>query len=81
MNTLRNSKREAIYSNGQIVVSTDDGLEIRFPVAHNPRLKDGSPKQLSNIELSPFGIHWPDLDEDLSFEGLAKGDFGQFSRT
>jgi len=80
MNTLRNSKRQAVYLDGHIIVSMDDGLEIRFPVANNSRLKDGTPAQLNHIELSPFGIHWPDLDEDLSFEGLAKGDFGQFSR-
>jgi hypothetical protein len=29
------------------------------------------------VEVSPFGLHWPDLDEDLSFEGLLRGDFGQ----
>ncbi|MEW6712035.1 MAG: hypothetical protein AB1403_19585 [Candidatus Riflebacteria bacterium] len=27
--------------------------------------------------MSPFGLHWPDLDEDLSFKGMIKGDFGQ----
>jgi len=37
----------------------------------------GTPQQLNNIEISPFGLHWPDLDEDLSFRGLLKGDFGQ----
>jgi len=34
-------------------------------------------QQLAHVELSPFGIHWPDLDEDLSFRGIADGDYGQ----
>jgi hypothetical protein len=53
------------------------GDEIRFPVAENPRLARGTVAQLNHIEISPFGLHWPDLDEDLSFHGLAQGDFGQ----
>ncbi|MGB0335007.1 MAG: DUF2442 domain-containing protein [Opitutales bacterium] len=80
MNTLKDSKRQAVYLDGHIIVSIDDGLEIRFPVSNNPRLNGGTPEQLNHIEISPFGIHWPELDEDLSFEGLAKGDFGQFSQ-
>jgi len=35
---------------------------------------------LNNIELSPFGVHWPDLDEDLSFHGIAEGNFGQLRK-
>jgi len=54
-----------------------DVTEIRFPVAENPRLARETPEPLSRIELSPFGIHWPDLDEDLSFQGLLRGDCGQ----
>ena len=53
------------------------GAEIRFPVAENPRLAGGTPQQLANIEISPFGLHWPDLDEDLSFRGLSEGNYGQ----
>ena len=53
------------------------GAEIRFPVAENPRLAHGTAEQLNRIELSPFGLHWPDLDEDLSFRGIANGDYGQ----
>jgi len=55
--------------------------EIRFPVAKNPRLVRGTAAQLNNIEISPFGLHWPDLNEDLSFRGLAEGDFGQRQTT
>ena len=63
--------------NGYIVVIMESDAEIRFPVADNPRLAHGTPQQLSNIEASPFGLHWPDLDEDLSFAGLLHGNYGQ----
>ena len=60
-----------------MVVEMADGSELRFPVAENPRLSCGTTAQLNNVELSPFGLHWPDLDEDLSLDGLRRGDFGQ----
>jgi len=65
------------YSGGEIVICMKSGAELRFPVAKNPRLAKGTAKQLNNIKISPFGIHWPDLDEDLSFRGIANGDYGQ----
>ena len=58
----------------------ESGVEIRFPVTRNPRLAKGTPGQLNKIEISPFGLHWPDLDKDLSFRGMAEGDFGQHQR-
>jgi hypothetical protein len=77
MNILTDSARSAISRDGQIIITMESGAEIRFPVAENPRLAGGTAQQLSNIELSPFGVHWPDLDEDLSFRGLLSGNFGQ----
>jgi len=62
---------------GTVFIRMPSGLEMRFPVAENPRLAQGSDAQLNNIEVSPFGLHWPDLDEDLSFAGLSVGDYGQ----
>jgi len=60
-----------------ILIEMRSGVEIRFPVDGNPRLAKASPAQLSRIELSPFGLHWPDLDEDLSLRGLMEGNYGQ----
>lgn len=68
---------KARFQDGEIVIVMQSGTNLRFPVAQNPRLARGTAKELNNIELSPFGIHWPDLDEDLSFRGIAAGDFGQ----
>jgi hypothetical protein len=77
MNTLADRARAVLFREGQIIISMDSGVEIRFPVSRNPRLARGTPSQLANVEVSPFGLHWPDLDEDLSFRGLLEGNYGQ----
>jgi len=78
--TLADIARSAVYENGFIVVRMESGMEFRFPVAENPRLARGSHQQLNHIEISPFGLHWPHLDEDLSFRGLYEGNYGQFQK-
>jgi len=77
MSVLADKVRSASYRKGEIAILLESGHEIRFPVADNPRLVRGTPEQLNNIEVSPYGIHWPDLDEDLSIQGLLRGDHGQ----
>jgi len=77
MRTLLDTARSGSYRDGEIVIVMQSGRKLRIPVAENPRLAKGTPEQLNHIELSPFGIHWPDLDEDLSFRGIAEGDYGQ----
>jgi hypothetical protein len=80
MSTLVDTAKSASYIDGHIVVSMASGVEIRFPAARNPRLALGNSAQLSNIEVSPYGLHWSDLDEDLSFRGIAEGDYGQHQK-
>ena len=77
MSTLIDKAVSASYEDGFIVIHMQSDSDLRFPVAENPRLAKGTPAQLARIELSPFGIHWPDLDEDLSFRGLFEGNYGQ----
>jgi hypothetical protein len=77
MNTSDKAVKSARYVGGRIVIRMLSGVEISFPVAENPRLSKGTPEQLGKIEVSPLGLHWPELDEDLSFKGLLEGDFGQ----
>ena len=77
MNTLIDRPRSAIYREGKIGLTMNSGAEFSFAVAENPRLARGSLTQLGNIEISPFGLHWPDLDEDLSIRGILGGDCGQ----
>jgi len=52
-----------------------DGRTILVPVAWYPRLDHGSPAERHNWQLigRGEGIHWPDLDEDLSVESLLLG--------
>ena len=80
MSTLIDSGRSAVFQDGQIIITMQSGHEIRFPVEQNPRLARGTPDQLNRTEISPYGVHWPDLDEDLSFRGLLAGDHGQYQR-
>jgi len=77
MNTLINKAVKVSVIDRHIVIHMESDVEIRFPIARNPRLVKGSISQLNNVEISPFGIHWPDLDEDLSFRGLIEGNYGQ----
>ncbi len=52
-----------------------DGRAIIVPLAWYPRLLHATPQQRANWEIAGggYGIHWPDLDEDLSVEGLLRG--------
>ncbi len=70
MSTLIDTPKTAHHEDGVIVIEMNGGLIIRYPVEHSFRLKSGSPEELSQIELSPFGLHWPLLDEDLSIRGI-----------
>ena len=79
MNVLDETTASATYADGFVSVVFSGGAKLSFPVRGNRLLEKGSAAQLSNMKVSRFGIHWPDLDEDLSFEGLARGDYGQHS--
>jgi hypothetical protein len=52
-----------------------DGRTITVPLAWYPRLLHATPEQRENWEVAGggFGVHWPDVDEDLSTEGLLRG--------
>lgn len=62
---------------GEHTLSVDlvDGRTITVPLAWYPRLLNATPEQRSNWRIAGagFGIHWPDVDEDLSTEGLLSG--------
>ena len=79
MSSLTDSAIAANYKHGHIIVKMESGVQISFPVASNKRLARGTPKQLTNIEISAYGLLWSDLDEDLSFRGLVEGDYGQYT--
>jgi len=66
----------AAYQDGHIDIGYADGVEVRFPVTANQRLRGQAAEKLNHIEIGHFGLHWPDLDEDLSHAGLRAGRFG-----
>ncbi len=62
-------------SEDTLTVDLADGRTISVPLAWYPRLLHATPAQRANWEIvgAGYGIHWPDVDEDLSAEGLLRG--------
>ena len=58
-----------------LIVDLADGRTVSVPLAWYPRLENATPAQRRNWQLSGagYGIHWPDVDEDLSVHGLLAG--------
>ena len=54
-------------------VDLSDGRTLGVPLAWFPRLRNASPEQRQQFEISAFGIHWEALDEDISVAGLLAG--------
>jgi hypothetical protein len=56
-------------------VDLEDGRTISVPIGWYPRLAYGTPAERTNFQISGagYGIHWPDLDEDIGIEGLLLG--------
>jgi hypothetical protein len=61
------------FSATELIVTLADGRKIVTPLAWYPRLLAASPTERESFEIMPMGIHWPDLDEDLSIAGMLKG--------
>ena len=58
-----------------LTVDLEDGRTIAIPIGWYPRLAYGSPVERANFQISGagYGIHWPDLDEDIGVEGILLG--------
>ena len=63
------------YTEDELIVTLVDGRKVSVPLAWYPKLTNATQKQLSNWEIlgEGQGIHWPDIDEDLSVSGILKG--------
>jgi hypothetical protein len=63
------------FSEDAFRVTLDDGRELSVPLAWFPRLLHGTAEQRERWELivPGQGIHWPELDEDISIEGILAG--------
>lgn len=79
MNTLvykTDERVEAVhFTRDSLVVDLMDGRSISVPLIWYPRLLKASPKQRASWEIcgGGYGIHWPEIDEDLNTEGLLRG--------
>ena len=67
--------REVFAGEDRLTVELMDGRAISVPLAWYPRLAKATAAQLSRWEVAGggYGIHWPEIDEDLSTEGLLRG--------
>ena len=67
--------KEVSFTEDSLTVELMDGRIISVPLVWYPRLEQANPRQLRNWQIcgGGYGIHWPDLDEDLSTEGLLRG--------
>ena len=61
------------FDDAQMWVELEDGRTLGVPLVWFPRLLRGSSTQRADFFLSPSGIHWEDLNEDISIEGLLAG--------
>ena len=66
---------DVLISDDTLTVDLADGRTISVPLAWYPRLLHGTPAERKNYRIlgSGDGIHWPDLDEDVSAENIILG--------
>ena len=67
--------KDVRFSRDSMSVDLVDGRTVAVPIAWFPRLLHATAAERRNWRLcgGGFGIHWPDIDEDLSTEGLLRG--------
>lgn len=76
MTTSAEPRVQRVRSNASsLTVDFEDGRSVRLPLVWYPRLFRATQAQRDHWELigPGLGVHWPDLDEDLSAEGLLAG--------
>ena len=74
------SATDVRFDDDNMWLSLDDGRTLGVPLAWFPRLLLAQEADRLNVEISPGGLHWPDLDEDISIAGLLAGQ-GDRTRT
>lgn len=67
--------REVQVTDEEIIAHLLDGRTISVPLAWSWRLSEATPEQRANFEIigSGQGVHWPDVDEDISARGMLGG--------
>ncbi len=64
---------EVRFDEDRMWVELDDGRTIGVPLAWYPRLLHGSPDDLSKVWITPSGLHWDELDEDIAIADILAG--------
>ncbi|OYY94174.1 MAG: hypothetical protein B7Y41_07550 [Hydrogenophilales bacterium 28-61-23] len=72
---MNTSANELSFDNNMMWVTLVDGRKLGIPLAYFPRLLAATPQQRQQYEFSGngTGIHWDELDEDISVQGLLMG--------
>jgi hypothetical protein len=70
---MTTSAKAVHFDDDSMWVHLADGRVMSVPLAWFPRLLAASPDERAQFELSPRGIHWEGLDEDISIDGLLAG--------
>lgn len=70
---MTTSPKAARFDDCTMWLELNDGRTLGVPLAWFPRLLAATRPQLEQYELSAHGIHWDELDEDLSVDGLLAG--------
>ena len=63
------------------MVTLADGRTLRAPLCSYPRLKRASARQRKVFELSPLGVHFPEIDQDISVTSLIENDGSETRET
>ncbi len=67
---------EVLFTADELVIYLADGRSLSVPLTWFPRLYDAPPQSRLNLQImgDGEGIHWPDIDEDVSVPGLLRGE-------
>ena len=67
--------RDVKITDDEIIVRLADGRTVSVPLTWSWRLSEATPEQRAKFEIlgNGIGIHWPDVDEDLSAQGFLTG--------
>ncbi len=61
------------FDDAMMWVDLEDGRNLGVPLAWFPRLLHGAPELRERVSISAMGLHWDELDEDISIAGLIAG--------
>lgn len=67
------SAHKVSFDDATLWLTLSDGRILGVPLVWFPRLLEATPEQRDAVEISPFGLHWAELDEDISIPALLDG--------